>query len=73
MYVLDYEYSYYSEQSGTKPNLVAKILVTKFGFVPDCLVIFKLILIIDDLVSLVKLPWCEWGNTSLMISQYQFK
>ena len=24
------------EQSGTKPNLVAKILATKFGFVPDC-------------------------------------
>ena len=24
------------EQSGTKPNLVAKIMVTKFGFVPDC-------------------------------------
>ena len=23
--------------SGTKPNLVAKILATKFGFVPDCL------------------------------------
>ena len=23
------------EQSGTKPNLVAKILATKFGFVPD--------------------------------------
>ena len=23
-------------QSGTKPNLVAKILATKFGFVPDC-------------------------------------
>ena len=22
-------------QSGTKPNLVAKILATKFGFVPD--------------------------------------
>ena len=25
-----------SEQSGTKPNLVAKILATNFGFVPDC-------------------------------------
>ena len=24
------------DQSGTKPNLVAKILATKFGFVPDC-------------------------------------
>ena len=24
------------EQSGTKPNLVAKILASKFGFVPDC-------------------------------------
>ena len=28
-----------SKQSGTKPNLVAKILATKFGFVPDCLVL----------------------------------
>ena len=26
-----------SEQSGTKPSLVAKILATKFGFVPVCL------------------------------------
>ena len=25
-----------TQQSGTKPNLVAKILATKFGFVPDC-------------------------------------
>ena len=25
----------YNKQSGTKPNLVAKILDTKFGFVPD--------------------------------------
>ena len=26
-----------SYQSGTKPNLVAKFLATKFSFVPDCL------------------------------------
>ena len=25
-----------TKQSGTKPNLVAKILATEFGFVPDC-------------------------------------
>ena len=31
----DYDGIYY--QSGTKPNLVAKILATKFGFVPDWL------------------------------------
>ena len=24
------------KQSGANPNLVAKILATKFGFVPDC-------------------------------------
>ena len=24
------------KQSGTKPKLVAKILATNFGFVPDC-------------------------------------
>ena len=28
---------YIIKQSGTKPNLAAKILATKFGFVPDCL------------------------------------
>ena len=33
-------------QSGTKPNLVAKILATKFGFVPDCSMLSYIMVII---------------------------
>ena len=42
------EVGWHIYQSGTKPNLVAKILPTKFGFVPDCICISKLVFIGSD-------------------------
>ena len=60
---------HWSYQSGTKPNLVAKILATKFGFVPDWLCLSwtnpsMLLLLIDPLPKL-DCNQCEMQNMRL--------